>query len=166
MGDDNVVVNVCIFFFFQAEDGIRDYKVTGVQTCALPISHPAAVSGPVRRRDGRLERYPARGLRGARPRRRRRGAFRRLLGARAGAVGRRGRGRAGPGGGGRGDDARGGARRAAARVGRRGESETACVAHGGPEQVMKTRNAEVGTRNGTATWVRRCVPRSTFRVPR
>src|SRR5256885_1223927 len=24
------------FFFFQAEDGIRDYKVTGVQTCALP----------------------------------------------------------------------------------------------------------------------------------
>src|SRR5256885_12453694 len=29
-----------IFFFFQAEDGIRDYKVTGVQTCALPISLP------------------------------------------------------------------------------------------------------------------------------
>src|SRR2546426_9722947 len=26
-------------FFFQAEDGIRDYKVTGVQTCALPICH-------------------------------------------------------------------------------------------------------------------------------
>src|SRR5256885_11271109 len=26
------------FFFFQAEDGIRDYKVTGVQTCALPIA--------------------------------------------------------------------------------------------------------------------------------
>src|SRR5215467_6862865 len=25
------------FFFFQAEDGIRSYKVTGVQTCALPI---------------------------------------------------------------------------------------------------------------------------------
>src|SRR5256885_12274144 len=25
-------------FLFQAEDGIRDYKVTGVQTCALPIS--------------------------------------------------------------------------------------------------------------------------------
>ena len=24
-------------FFFQAEDGIRDYDVTGVQTCALPI---------------------------------------------------------------------------------------------------------------------------------
>src|SRR5256885_9217710 len=29
---------VFLFFFFQAEDGIRDYKVTGVQTCALPIS--------------------------------------------------------------------------------------------------------------------------------
>src|SRR5256885_12095737 len=27
----------CYVFFFQAEDGIRDYKVTGVQTCALPI---------------------------------------------------------------------------------------------------------------------------------
>src|ERR1022692_5006994 len=33
-----------VFFFFQAEDGIRDYKVTGVQTCALPI-----YIGPVRR---------------------------------------------------------------------------------------------------------------------
>src|SRR2546426_1469937 len=30
-------VIICLFFFFQAEDGIRDYKVTGVQTCALPI---------------------------------------------------------------------------------------------------------------------------------
>src|SRR5204863_2769663 len=27
----------CLFFFFQAEDGIRDLYVTGVQTCALPI---------------------------------------------------------------------------------------------------------------------------------
>ena len=27
-----------LFFFFPAEDGIRDYDVTGVQTCALPIS--------------------------------------------------------------------------------------------------------------------------------
>src|SRR5690606_39945915 len=27
-----------IIFFFQAEDGIRDFHVTGVQTCALPIS--------------------------------------------------------------------------------------------------------------------------------
>src|SRR5258708_40034197 len=29
---------MCLFFFFQAEDGIRDDVVTGVQTCALPIS--------------------------------------------------------------------------------------------------------------------------------
>src|SRR5256885_8494865 len=36
------------FFFFQAEDGIRDYKVTGVQTCALPIFNivtPPAMPG-------------------------------------------------------------------------------------------------------------------------
>src|SRR2546421_6707624 len=35
------------FFFFQAEDGIRDLIVTGVQTCALPISQAALPpSGP------------------------------------------------------------------------------------------------------------------------
>src|SRR6266566_475268 len=34
----------CVFFF-QAEDGIRDYKVTGVQTCALPI-WPSSNSSP------------------------------------------------------------------------------------------------------------------------
>src|SRR5438093_8638343 len=32
-------VQTCAFFF-QAEDGIRDWSVTGVQTCALPISGP------------------------------------------------------------------------------------------------------------------------------
>src|SRR2546430_3352317 len=32
------------FFFFQAEDGIRDLTVTGVQTCALPISAPQLFS--------------------------------------------------------------------------------------------------------------------------
>src|SRR5205823_9987378 len=32
---------ILYFFFFQAEDGIRDKLVTGVQTCALPISEPA-----------------------------------------------------------------------------------------------------------------------------
>src|SRR5207249_5122080 len=32
------------FFFFQAEDGIRDRNVTGVQTCALPISSLSAHS--------------------------------------------------------------------------------------------------------------------------
>src|SRR5437762_4141675 len=31
------VLWLCFFFFFQAEDGIRDTSVTGVQTCALPI---------------------------------------------------------------------------------------------------------------------------------
>src|SRR5690349_23024634 len=31
-------LSYAIFFFFQAEDGIRDLYVTGVQTCALPIS--------------------------------------------------------------------------------------------------------------------------------
>src|SRR5256885_12195190 len=40
------------FFFFQAEDGIRDYKVTGVQTCALPILAVARLDRlPDRRRD-------------------------------------------------------------------------------------------------------------------
>src|SRR5439155_11848440 len=46
-------------FFFQAEDGIRDGHVTGVQTCALPISRPLEV---------RLSRHPkSRDLRGGRP---------------------------------------------------------------------------------------------------
>src|SRR5204863_3568849 len=48
------------FFFFQAEDGIRDLYVTGVQTCALPISalrpdgpgSPSAAGGRGRRRRG------------------------------------------------------------------------------------------------------------------
>src|SRR2546427_8166528 len=35
-----LVIMIIFFFFFQAEDGIRDLTVTGVQTCALPISHP------------------------------------------------------------------------------------------------------------------------------
>src|SRR5947208_10548299 len=35
-----------LFFFFQAEDGIRDDLVTGVQTCALPIWTPAAEARP------------------------------------------------------------------------------------------------------------------------
>src|SRR5260221_1853555 len=37
-----LAVRVALFFFFQAEDGIRDHCVTGVQTCALPIS-PASM---------------------------------------------------------------------------------------------------------------------------
>src|SRR3712207_8459767 len=34
-----------LVFFFQAEDGIRDIGVTGVQTCALPICSPSVVGG-------------------------------------------------------------------------------------------------------------------------
>src|SRR3989449_5480727 len=42
-------VTVCLFFFFfQAEDGIRDVAVTGVQTCALPISASRLLGRPVR----------------------------------------------------------------------------------------------------------------------
>src|SRR5438874_9637823 len=33
----DVILHFVFFFFFQAEDGIRDLYVTGVQTCALPI---------------------------------------------------------------------------------------------------------------------------------
>src|SRR2546429_454604 len=41
-----------IFFFFQAEDGIRDVAVTGVQTCALPIStHDRVLWAPAARLD-------------------------------------------------------------------------------------------------------------------
>src|SRR3989449_8405124 len=38
-----VVAMLSVFFFFQAEDGIRDVAVTGVQTCALPICIRVAV---------------------------------------------------------------------------------------------------------------------------
>src|SRR5438034_7856151 len=41
-----ICLYIFFFFFFQAEDGIRDHCVTGVQTCALPICHavPAGAS--------------------------------------------------------------------------------------------------------------------------
>src|SRR5205809_1817804 len=43
------IILLFIFFFFQAEDGIRDVAVTGVQTCALPIScQPHLLPGPDR----------------------------------------------------------------------------------------------------------------------
>src|SRR2546425_6957728 len=62
-----VSVEVCVslFFFFQAEDGIRDKLVTGVQTCALPISGP-----------GRCRRCRASSRRGWWPRRARPGGRR------------------------------------------------------------------------------------------
>src|SRR5688572_31404506 len=58
------MVGLCVFlfFFFQAEDGIRDLTVTGVQTCALPISRggpPAA--RPLPGRSPRVRRRAARG---------------------------------------------------------------------------------------------------------
>src|SRR2546422_1670913 len=54
------------FFFFQAEDGIRDVAVTGVQTCALPIWARRRARVPDRLREDRLDRVRARGRLGAR----------------------------------------------------------------------------------------------------
>src|SRR2546430_4187971 len=45
---------ICFVFFFQAEDGIRDLTVTGVQTCALPIFY----NDEWMRQNGYLQRYP------------------------------------------------------------------------------------------------------------
>src|SRR5437879_10450174 len=51
-------VEVSLLFFFQAEDGIRDTSVTGVQTCALPISLPwAAESGVMQERTASPSRW-------------------------------------------------------------------------------------------------------------
>src|SRR5258707_298660 len=44
-GSTSLTVLLC-FFFFQAEDGIRDIGVTGVQTCALPICSCAITNAP------------------------------------------------------------------------------------------------------------------------
>src|SRR5438093_13095936 len=44
-----------VVFFFQAEDGIRDWSVTGVQTCALPIARALALGGRRHIGDGRRE---------------------------------------------------------------------------------------------------------------
>src|SRR3989440_902512 len=50
-------VDTSFFFFFQAEDGIRDLIVTGVQTCALPIS--------ARRRSRRVQARATQSARGS-----------------------------------------------------------------------------------------------------
>src|SRR6266498_863500 len=55
-----------LFFFFQAEDGIRDADVTGVQTCALPICARARPGGHRHRPPPPRRRAAAR-VRGARP---------------------------------------------------------------------------------------------------
>src|SRR2546430_12602421 len=46
------------FFFFQAEDGIRDLTVTGVQTCALPISPTFPIEVDVARLQNTVSRVP------------------------------------------------------------------------------------------------------------
>src|SRR2546427_1048687 len=54
---DGCYACLTFFFFFQAEDGIRDLTVTGVQTCALPISRDQCEDGRVSPRpgDGKVE---------------------------------------------------------------------------------------------------------------
>src|SRR5436189_4041593 len=53
-----------VFFFFQAEDGIRDTSVTGVQTCALPICFRQSPGNCRKRKDlRRLSRLSARSCR-------------------------------------------------------------------------------------------------------
>src|SRR6266700_6309518 len=47
MRNENVLM--IFIFFFQAEDGIRDFHVTGVQTCALPISQQPLASSRLAR---------------------------------------------------------------------------------------------------------------------
>src|SRR5690606_40129585 len=42
------------FFFFQAEDGIRDFHVTGVQTCALPIFPVLPSDADLKHKGGRI----------------------------------------------------------------------------------------------------------------
>src|SRR5438067_8797479 len=54
------------FFFFQAEDGIRDRNVTGVQTCALPISARGQPREQGRRQQRRRESGESRVLRSSR----------------------------------------------------------------------------------------------------
>src|SRR5438309_11376693 len=57
------VIVIVFFFFFQAEDGIRDGTVTGVQTCALPISSETRrelVHRALRDADERRRQVPAR----------------------------------------------------------------------------------------------------------
>src|SRR5205085_6733550 len=61
------VIESGALFFFQAEDGIRDLTVTGVQTCALPIS-TWSCPGP-RRSSPRARSGPGRACRAASPRR-------------------------------------------------------------------------------------------------
>src|SRR5437773_7452417 len=56
MGRGWVEWSAC-FFFFQAEDGIRDRDVTGVQTCALPIYYSVTVGGVATAKEGGVTRF-------------------------------------------------------------------------------------------------------------
>src|SRR5262249_58693705 len=69
--------DMLIYFFFQAEDGIRDWSVTGVQTCALPIFALLHLQ----RAAGELERRARGRRRGLRDRRRLGGGLRRAAAA-------------------------------------------------------------------------------------
>src|SRR5256885_4853995 len=85
-----MITDMFVFFFFQAEDGIRDYKVTGVQTCALPISPGRGASAPAAgRRPGR----PAAGAEAPRPGAGASGGAARARGARPARVAERARSR-------------------------------------------------------------------------
>src|SRR5260370_12308300 len=68
-----VILLQLFFFFFQAEDGIRDSSVTGVQTCALPIStvnwNQAWAEGPMENGARRLSTWNCGGTNDARPNR-------------------------------------------------------------------------------------------------
>src|SRR2546422_11117902 len=50
---------IVVFFFFQAEDGIRDVAVTGVQTCALPIANLIVVVPGIQAIDAPARLQPA-----------------------------------------------------------------------------------------------------------
>src|SRR6476620_6914025 len=60
-----------LFFFFQAEDGIRDIVVTGVQTCALPISSPTCAPREETADEGQVDSQGRRRAGGGRNRARR-----------------------------------------------------------------------------------------------
>src|SRR2546422_9302312 len=103
------MLRLCVLFFFQAEDGIRDVAVTGVQTCALPIWGGGSGAGdraygglagdrrePPRggssRRGGLLYRWPSGAARGGRGGGARRGGGERAAAGEIGRAAGRGRG--------------------------------------------------------------------------
>src|SRR5438034_5632277 len=57
------IFSILDIFFFQAEDGIRDHCVTGVQTCALPICRSPVGDGAKRTRGGLTRPLPRGGPR-------------------------------------------------------------------------------------------------------